>query len=89
MGGRKRSEVFTTYSGRSTVIEMFRWPFKKILLFWGEKWRVRVFCGLVVLKEHETLSPTPRARAIHREERTNHTRWFLCISGDQARKRRS
>jgi hypothetical protein len=41
------------------------------------------------LLDDEILSPSPRARDVDRQERTNHTRCFLCISGDQARKRRT
>lgn len=61
-GERKRSEVFTTFGGRSTVIEssfdgtileMIQMPlFFSLNLFLGEAWRVRVFCGFVVLKGH-------------------------------------
>ena len=50
MGERKRSEVFTAFGGRSTVVESCPFFLKK--LFWGEVWRVWVFCGSVLLKEH-------------------------------------
>ena len=61
MGERKRSKVFTTFSGRSTVVESsfsgtiletIQMPFFLKFLFGGKGWRVRMFFGFVVLKEH-------------------------------------
>lgn len=60
--GNAQKCVITTFGGRSTVVKssfggtilvMIQMPFFFLkTLFWGEGWRVRIFCGFVVLKGH-------------------------------------